>query len=193
MPLECSPPANSTPSGVMQKPNSYTLGGTCVSSPPSPRIHAESTSAFEITEPRRSEVHGPHRKPRSQTSRRFLHNYVRNMASVDFFHGPDRPIPDPVRVPCSGTRPPLHFHFGVAAHPTPRNRCGKLFPGTTIPVARSRSDLRQVVRGPGESARDRGAWRAPRSPWQRAYVERLIGSIRRECLDHVIVFGERAV
>jgi hypothetical protein len=29
----------------------------------------------------------------------------------------------------------------------------------------------------------------PRSPWQRAYVERLIGSIRRECLDHVIVFN----
>jgi transposase InsO family protein len=31
---------------------------------------------------------------------------------------------------------------------------------------------------------------APRSPWQNAYVERLIGSVRRECLDHVIVFGE---
>jgi putative transposase len=31
---------------------------------------------------------------------------------------------------------------------------------------------------------------APRSPWQRAYIERLIGSIRRECLNHVIVFGE---
>src|SRR6266508_3879100 len=31
---------------------------------------------------------------------------------------------------------------------------------------------------------------APRSPWQNAYVERLIGSIRRECLDHIIVFGE---
>jgi len=31
---------------------------------------------------------------------------------------------------------------------------------------------------------------APRSPWQRAYVERVIGSIRRECLDHVIVFDE---
>ena len=31
---------------------------------------------------------------------------------------------------------------------------------------------------------------APRSPWQRAYVERVIGTIRRECLDHVIVFGE---
>src|SRR5205823_8341873 len=32
---------------------------------------------------------------------------------------------------------------------------------------------------------------APRSPWQNPYVERLIGSIRRECLDHMIVFGGR--
>ena len=31
---------------------------------------------------------------------------------------------------------------------------------------------------------------APRSPWQNAYVERVIGSIRRECLDHVIVANE---
>src|SRR5436309_15132115 len=30
----------------------------------------------------------------------------------------------------------------------------------------------------------------PRSPWQNACVERLIGTIRRECLDHIIVFGE---
>ena len=32
---------------------------------------------------------------------------------------------------------------------------------------------------------------APRSPWQNGYCERLIGSIRRECLDHILVFGER--
>ena len=32
---------------------------------------------------------------------------------------------------------------------------------------------------------------APRSPWQNAHAERLIGSIRRECLDHIVVFGER--
>jgi putative transposase len=32
---------------------------------------------------------------------------------------------------------------------------------------------------------------APRSPWQNPYAERLIGSIRRECLDHVIILNER--
>jgi transposase InsO family protein len=31
---------------------------------------------------------------------------------------------------------------------------------------------------------------APRSPWQNGHAERLIGSIRRECLDHTVVFGE---
>jgi putative transposase len=34
---------------------------------------------------------------------------------------------------------------------------------------------------------------APRSPWQRAYVERVIGSIRRECLDHVIILNEEGL
>ena len=32
---------------------------------------------------------------------------------------------------------------------------------------------------------------SPRSPWQNTYAERLIGSVRRECVDHVVVFGER--
>jgi transposase InsO family protein len=32
---------------------------------------------------------------------------------------------------------------------------------------------------------------APRSPWQNAYVERVIGSVRRECLDQVVIFNER--
>ena len=39
------------------------------------------------------------------------------------------------------------------------------------------------------SVRDRPT--APRSPWQNGYCERAIGSIRRDCLDHVVVFGER--
>ncbi len=35
------------------------------------------------------------------------------------------------------------------------------------------------------------AYASPRSPWQNAYAERLIGSIRRECVDHIVIFGER--
>ena len=34
---------------------------------------------------------------------------------------------------------------------------------------------------------------SPHSPWQNGHVERLIGSIRRECLDHVVALGERHV
>ncbi len=34
---------------------------------------------------------------------------------------------------------------------------------------------------------------APRSPWQNPYAERLIGSIRRECLDHIVVFNESSL
>ena len=34
---------------------------------------------------------------------------------------------------------------------------------------------------------------APRSPWPRAYFERVIGTIRRECLDHMIVLSERCL
>ena len=34
---------------------------------------------------------------------------------------------------------------------------------------------------------------APRSPWQNPFAERLVGSIRRECLDHVIVWNQRSL
>jgi transposase InsO family protein len=46
--------------------------------------------------------------------------------------------------------------------------------------------VRKRIRAMG--IRDRPT--APRSPWQNGYIERLIGSIRRECLDHVLVMGE---
>jgi transposase InsO family protein len=43
--------------------------------------------------------------------------------------------------------------------------------------------------GRDRSPRDRPI--SPRSPWQNPYAERLIGTIRRDCLDHVLIFGER--
>jgi transposase InsO family protein len=50
------------------------------------------------------------------------------------------------------------------------------------------SDCRRLFQSP---AVEDAAPRSPRSPWQNGHVERLIGSIRRECLDHVVVLGER--
>jgi transposase InsO family protein len=87
--------------------------------------------------------------------------------------------------------------FGVTAHPTAEwiaNQLTEACGWEQIP----RYLIRDRDRAYGEifvrrvrsiGIRDRPT--ASRSPWQNAYAERLIGSIRRECIDHVVVFGER--
>ena len=62
--------------------------------------------------------------------------------------------------------------------------------GAAFSVARSRRQLRGDVSRRCPMARNRGSALCLRSPWRNAYAERLIGSIRRECLDHVIVLNE---
>jgi putative transposase len=89
--------------------------------------------------------------------------------------------------------------FNVTAHPTAEwtaQQLRKAFPFDQIPryLLRDRDKIfgttfRQQVR----DMKIEEVLSAPRSPWQRAYVERVIGSIRRECLDHVIVFGEASL
>ena len=87
-------------------------------------------------------------------------------------------------------------HFNVTAHPTAEWTAQQLreaFPFDQTPryLLRDRDKIfgddfrRQVA-----DMKIQEVLSAPRSPWQRAYVERVIGSIRRECLDHVIVFNE---
>jgi putative transposase len=88
-------------------------------------------------------------------------------------------------------------HFEVTQNPTqdwlPRQMT-EAFPWDTAPhyLLRDRDKaygavFRHRVRAMGITE----VITAPRSPWQNPYVERLIGSIRRECLDHVIIFSER--
>src|ERR1700693_2319392 len=77
-----------------------------------------------------------------------------------------------------------------------RSRCAKPSPGTTAPRYMLRDRDRIYGKDFVDQVKAMGIKQvlsAPRSPWQRAYVERLIGSIRRECLDHMIVFGERSL
>jgi hypothetical protein len=88
------------------------------------------------------------------------------------------------------------IHFGVTENPTQvwlSHQITETFPRETAPRHQLRD--RDASYGPVFRTRVRGMGVeeiviAPRSPWQTPFVERLIGSIRRECLDHVIVFNE---
>lgn len=91
------------------------------------------------------------------------------------------------------------IHFNVTEHPTAAWTATQLlqaFPWDTSPgyLLRDRDSIygepfrRQVT-----SLEISQVLTAPRSPWQSPYVERLIGSIRRECLDHLVVLGEESL
>ena len=90
-------------------------------------------------------------------------------------------------------------HFNVTAHPTAEwtgQQLREAFPFEEVPryLLRDRdgifgADFTKEVRNLGIEE----VLSAPRSPWQRAYIERVIGSIRRECIDHVIVFNEESL
>jgi transposase InsO family protein len=145
------------------------------------------------------EVHGPPERPPSQTWRAFLTNHVSQLASVDFFTVPTIWFEVLfVFVVLAHDRRRI-LHFNVTAHPTAEwtsQQMLEAFPFDTAP----KYLLRDRDRIYGDEFRKRlevmgikEILSAPRSPWQRAYVERVIGSIRRECLDHVIVFNEESL
>ena len=162
-----------------------------------PRIHGELLKlGFEISERTVSRLIPKDRKPPSQTWRAFLNNHVRDLVSVDFF-----------TVPTVSFRVLFVFvvlahhrrrivHFNVTEHATAAwtgQQMMEAFPEDTAPRYLLRD--RDKIYGEDFCQRIRGlsleeVLSAPASPWQRAYVERLIGSIRRDCLDHVIVLGE---
>jgi putative transposase len=165
-----------------------------------PRIHGELLKlGIEITEPTVAKYMRRQRKPPSQTWRTFLENNVKSMVSVDFFTVPTiRFQVLYVFLVLAHDRRRI-LQVGVTAHPTAEWTVQQLrnaFPWDSAP----RYLLRDRDRIFGEEFVSqvkamgiKQVLSAPRSPWQRAYVERLIGSIRRECLDHVVVFSERSL
>ncbi len=86
-------------------------------------------------------------------------------------------------------------HMGVTAHPTSAwiaQQLRNAFPGDLAPryLLHDRDAAFAGVEATIAGMHIQTVRTAPRSPWQNAYVERVIGSIRRECLDHVIVVNE---
>ncbi len=163
-----------------------------------PRIHGELRKlGIEVSERTVSRVLRTVKRPPSQTWRTFLKNHMGETVAVDFF-----------TVPTVCLRVLFVFlvieherrkvlRFGVTDHPTSAwtaqqvteafaERDGKRF------LLRDRdsiygNDCRQRIQSLGMQE----VITAPRSPWQNAFAERLIGSIRRECLDHVVVLSQR--
>jgi len=139
------------------------------------------------------------RKPPSQTWRTFLENHVAQLVSIDFFTVPTiRFQVLYVFLVLAHDRRRI-VHCNVTAHPTAEwtgQQLREAFPFDQLPRYLLRD--RDAIFGDAfrEQVRDMGipeVLSTPRSPWQRAYVERVIGSIRRECLDHVIVFHEASL
>jgi transposase InsO family protein len=151
---------------------------------------AEATIAKYMRRPR-------HRKPPSQTWRTFLTNHVDTLAAMDFFVVPTvtfRLLY--VFVILSHQRRQV-VHFQVTTAPRAvwvSRQLRQAFPFETAPryLIRDRDSIYGTeVRRCLASLHIEEVVTAPRSPWQNPYAERMIGSLRRECLDHVIVLNER--
>ncbi len=163
----------------------------------SPRILGELRKlGLEITKSTIEKYMVRPRKPPSQTWRTFLECHTKDLVSIDFLVVPTvRFVVLFVFVVLAQDRRRV-IHFNVTEHPTASwtaQQIVEAFPWNATPryLLRDRDGIY------GRQFRDRvhnmgieEVLIAPRSPWQSPFVERLIGSIRRECLDHVIILND---
>ena len=163
-----------------------------------PRIHGELLNfGIEIGQTSVAKYMARYRKPPSQGWKTFLRNHADGIASMDLFVVPTLSFQLLYGLLILSHCRRRILWLGVTAHPTGEwiarqltEACG----WEPVPryIIRDHDSIygeifKRRLRAMG--IRDRPT--APRSPWQNGHTERLIGSIRRECLDHVVVFGER--
>jgi len=139
---------------------------------------------------------GPEAQGR-QTWRTFLANHVRDLVSIDFLTVPTAGLRVLFVLVVLAHHRRRVLHFGVTEHPTAAwtaQQIVEAFPDDTAPAYLLRD--RDQVYGDAFHHRVKGMGiaeilTAPHSPWQNPFAERLIGSVRQECLNHVLVLGER--
>ena len=164
----------------------------------SPRIVGELRKVgIEVTKSTVEKYRIRSSKPPSPTWKAFLTNHVQDVVAVDFFVVPTvtHKVLFVLLILAHERRRVVHFN--ITEHPTVQwtaQQVIEAFPWETAPryLLRDRDHIygaffRQRVQHMGIEE----VLITPKSPWQNPYVERLIGSIRRECLDHVIVLHER--
>ena len=160
-----------------------------------PRIHGELLKLGIQTSV--AKYMARHRKPPSQGWKTFLRNYADGIASMDLFVVPTLSFRLLYGLLILKHVQRHMLWLGVTAHPTAEwiaRQLTEAYGWEPVPrsIIRDRDSVygeifKRRLRAMG--IRDRPT--APRSPWQNGHTERLIGSIRRECLDHVVVFGKR--
>ena len=163
-----------------------------------PRIHGELLKlGIHVAERTVSRLLPKRRTPPSQTWRTFLTNHVRDLVSIDFFIVPTVRLRVLFAFVVLAHDRRRVLHFNVTEYPTAAwtaQQIVNVFPDDSAPsfLLRDRDSIygdafRQRVKGMGIGE----VLTAAHSPWQNPFAERLIGSIRRECLNHVLVLGER--
>jgi len=163
-----------------------------------PRIHGELLKlGIEVSERTVSRILRTIERPPSQTWKTFLKNHIGEIVAADFFTVPTVRMRVLFVFLVLGHRRRKVLHFAVTEHPTAE------WAGQQVVEAFANRDaLRYLVRDRDASYGDEFRNRirslgmkevitAARSPWQNAFVERVIGSIRRECLDHAVVLNQR--
>ena len=162
-----------------------------------PRIHGELLKlGFEISQAAVSKYLTRHPKPPSQSWWTFLDNHVGGLASIDFFVVPTATFTLLLVFIVLRHERRRIVRVGVTANPTAAwtaRQITEAVPWDTAPrhMIRDRdAAYGAAFRTRLKAMRIQDVVTAPRSPWQNPYAERVIGSVRRECLDHVIVLNE---
>ena len=160
-----------------------------------PRIHGELLKlGIVIGQTSVAKYMARRRGPPSQGWKTFLRNHADGIAAMDLFVVPTISFRLLYGLLIMGHGRRQILWFGVTALPTAEWQLTEACGWEQIPryLIRDRDGAYGEIfirRVRSIGVRDRPT--SPRSPWQNACAERLIGSIRRECIDHVVVFGER--
>jgi putative transposase len=163
-----------------------------------PRIHGELFKlGIAVSERTVSRILRTVKRPASQTWKTFLTNHVGEIVSVDFFTVPTATLRVLYVFLVLEHKRCKVLHFGITDHPTAERAAQRV-----VEAFANRDASRYLIRDRdgiygiefqrrAQSLGIKGVMTAPRSPWQNGFAERLIGSIRRECLDPVIVLSQR--
>jgi transposase InsO family protein len=161
-----------------------------------PRIHGELLKlGYEVAQSTVAKYMAKNGRGSSQTWKTFLRNHAADIAAMDFLVVPTISFRLVFVLVILRHRRRRLVSLGVTDHPTAEwiaQQITEAFPWEEAPAHLIRD--RDAAYGNAVTRRlaamgIRDHPIVPRSPWQNGHAERLIGSIRRECLDHVVVFG----